>query len=215
MAEQEQSKVQKRQTAYKLCVADILKGELIKDEFSATRVNLNGYEALRVNVIATMVFKSIQGQGFAGAIIDDGTGRISLRAFENADIFQNTEVGDAALIIGKIREFNGEKYLVPEILKKIENPEWVKLRNMELRRSAKTETKNQGSQAVPPSSDVVLDVDVYSLIRKLDSGDGVTVDDVMRSCSNKSQNYVEATISRLLENGDIFEVKPGRLKVLE
>ena len=50
------------------------------------------------------------------------------------------------------------------------------------------------------------------MIKKLDEGDGVLIDDVIKS---SKIGDAEEIINRLLENGDIFEIKPGKLKILE
>ena len=52
----------------------------------------------------------------------------------------------------------------------------------------------------------------YSLIKKLDKGEGVTFEDVIK---NSATSKAETIITKLLENGDVFEIKPGKLKVLE
>ena len=60
--------------------------------------------------------------------------------------------------------------------------------------------------------EVPVNDEIYSLIKSLDNGDGVSVDDVIKSSKDKSAEFI---INKLLESGDIFEIKPGRLKVLE
>jgi len=57
-----------------------------------------------------------------------------------------------------------------------------------------------------------IDGEVYSLIKKLDNGDGASFEDIIKNSKNAK---VETIITRLLENGDVFEIKPGKLKVLE
>ena len=93
-----------------------------------------GLKVSRVNIIAAMIYKS-EDFNYSSAVIDDGTGRIQLRSFENNAYFSKIDVGDIVLIIGKIREFNNEKYIVPEILKRINNAKWVDVRRLELKNS--------------------------------------------------------------------------------
>ena len=213
MPELEQKTFQKRQVAYKIRISHILNGSFVKDNISAGYVRLNGLNVSRINLIAAVVYKPEQPSSYASAIIDDGTGKILLRSFENINLFSKVDVGDIVLVIGKIREYNNEKYILPEILKKIGNSKWMNLREMELKNAKNPEKemiKNESiavEQAVQDNSDVV-----YSIIKKLDNGYGVSVDDVINnsSCSN-----AEEIINKLLENGDIFEIKPGKLKVLE
>lgn len=213
MPELEQKTFQKRQIAYKVRISDILNSDFIKDEISAGYVRLNDASVSRVNLIATVVYKSEQPSNYADAIIDDGTEKILLRSFENASLFSKLDVGDIILVIGKIRKFNDERYVLPEILKKIDDPGWVNLRTMELRnfkiieKDIKNETKPVIKQVVSNTAE-----NIYLLIKKLDNGDGVPIEVVI---NNSNRNNAEELINKLLENGDVFEIKPGRVKVLE
>ena len=197
MSELEQKIFQKRQIAFKVSILDIL----------------NGMNISRVNIVATLIYKS-EDLNYDSAIIDDGGGRILVRGFEKSNIFSNVDVGDVVLVVGKIRDFNNERYIIPEILKKVEDAGWMNVRKLELRKSSvviedKTKDKNGGL-----IEDIKLDnhAEVYDLIKKLDEGDGVLIDDVIKS---SKIGDAEEIINRLLENGDIFEIKPGKLKILE
>src|SRR3989344_4182018 len=121
-----------RQIAYKLRIADILEGQFTKDDISAGYIKLNGINISRVNVISTLVYKQEQAGNYSSAVIDDGTGKISLRSFE-PDAFSKVDVGDILLVVGRIREFNNEKYVIPEITRKLESIEWLNLRRLELK----------------------------------------------------------------------------------
>ncbi len=214
MPELEQKQFQKRQIACKVRISDILNNNLVKDELSAGFIKLNDMNVSRVNIIATVVYKSDQESNYRSAIIDDGTGKILLRSFENADIFSKIDVGDPVIAIGKIREFNNEKYIIPEILKKMNNFEWVNVRKKELednKINADKDIKNDNESPVEEIS-TNINEEIYSLIKKLDNGDGVAIDDVIKNSKN---NDVGEIINNLLGNGDIFEIRPGMIKVLE
>lgn len=202
---------QKRQVAHKVNVSGILNAGFAKDEVSAGYIKLGDVNVSRVNVLATVVHKS-EG-AYANAVVDDGTGKISLRTFDNSGIFSKADVGDFVLIIGRIREFNNEKYIIPEILKKI-NIEWVNVRKLELKNSGLVEenAENKISDVHADEKAAGIDGEVYLLIKRLDSGEGVPVDELIKSSNNTK---AEAIINKLMESGDIFEIKPGRLKVLE
>ena len=201
-----------RQVAYKVRISDILNGSFIKDELSAGYIKLNDANVSRINIIATVVYKAEQ-PSTSNALIDDGTGKILLRSFENSSIFSKVDVGDAVLMIGKIREFNNERYIVPEILKKINNIEWMNVRKLEVKdakvldNKIKNENNNLIEEVVHNSNE-----DIFLLIKKLDKGEGVSVEEIINEYNN---GETEGIINKLLENGDIFEVKPGKLKVLE
>ena len=65
-------------------------------------------------------------------VLDDETDTLRVKAFKNTKIFDNIEVGDLVDVIGKIREYDEEIYLSPEIVRKIENPNFLILRKAEL-----------------------------------------------------------------------------------
>ena len=212
MPELEQKQFQKRQVAYKVKVSDVLGNILLSDDISLGYIKVNGLSVSRVNIIANLVYKSEESSGTSSAIIDDGSGRILLRSFENKGIFSTVDVGDVVLMIGRIREFSKEKYIAPEILKKIDIG-WMIVRKRELERLPNPNLAAENKMD-SPIKEVVANVneEIYLLIKDLDSGDGVSIEEVIKK-SNK--DYAEGIIKSLLENGDIFEVRPGRLKVLE
>lgn len=203
---------QKRDVAYKVWISDILNGILIKEGLSVGYIKLNGINASRVNIIATLVYKIEQAQGYAGAVIDDGTGRLSLRSFENLDVFSKVDVGDAVLVVCRIREFNNEKYASLEILKKIRDARWLNLRKLELEKK-KTANDAVIAQNKPSNENAVgASEEVYMLVKKLDDGNGALVEDVIK---NSGRDDAESIVNGLLVSGDIFEISPGRVKVLE
>lgn len=209
MPELEHKTFQKRQIAYKLNIADLLNNGFVKDGLSAGYLQLKNISVSRVNVIATLVYKSEQDANPIG-IIDDGTGKIMLRAFDNRGILSKTDVGDVILIIGKIREYNNERYLIPEIVKKLDNEGWVNVRKFEVSQSEVTNVSIDTKTPLEVAANNSYE-EIYLLIKNLDRGEGVAIEEIIKSSDKGS----EAIINRLLENGDIFEVRPGKLKVLE
>ncbi len=196
----------KRQVAYKLRVSDILSASFLKDEASAGYIKINDVNVSRVNIIGTVVYKSGQDNN-ASVIIDDGSGKVLLRTFENFYLFSNVDVGDVVIAVGRVREFNNEKYIMPELLKKT-GVDWFNVRKLELEKN-KTDVAEK-EKNLADSAD--MKAELYLLIKNLDAGDGVSVDDVL---SNSKLENAEDMINKLLENGDVFEIRPGRLKVLE
>ncbi len=198
MPEQEQKSFH-RQVACKARVSEVV------------GMRLDESNVLRVNIMATIVHKPDRNENHGDAVIDDGTGRISLRSFENNDYISKIEVGDAALVIGKVREFNNERYIMPEIVKKMDNLGWMGVRNLEL---SKKEEVIDEEKVKPEEVDEGADIhgEVYSTIKSLDSGGGASIEDVIKNCKTSE---AESTINELLKRGNIFEIRPGRVKVLE
>jgi|TARA_B100001964_G_C14239094_1_gene604037 RPA family protein len=211
-------KFQKRQTAYKIRANAILDSKYIKTEgFEPNYLEVDGQEISRINIIGVIVEKSSQySQGILA--IDDGTGKISARVFENNVSLNNLAIGDIVLIIGRPREFSSEKYILIETIKKIDSG-WAKVRKLELKESIV-------NSKPPPNDDIIASNnedsaeevvatnstnEIVKLIKELDKGNGVSVEDI----PSKNIKDIDKIIDMLLKEGDIFEIKPGRLKVLE
>lgn len=205
-----QNAVRKRNVAIKVKVSDIAAGNLVRDGVSSPYVKISGIAASRINIIAVLVYKS-EESGYASAIIDDGSGRVSLRAFEDKNMLSKVDVGDIVLVVGRIREFGSEVYVLPEILKRLADTGWANVRKLELERILSPKKMGAEVEKVHEESSSA-NYRIYSLIKEIDTGEGVSVDDII-----KISGIVEAerALNMLLENGDVFEVKPGKLKVLE
>jgi len=203
---------QKRQTAYKIRIIDILNSEYIKTEgFAPNYLEIGGLEVSRVNVIGVIVNKS-DLNNYKSLTIEDGTGNISARIFENNTLLDVIGVGNIVLITGRPRDFSSEKYILIETIKNI-NPNWTKVRDLELEkittgdnRLPNTEKMDSGEEIVSNSTN-----EIFKLIKDLDKGNGVPIEDL----SARNIKEMDKIIDILLKEGNIFEVKPGKLKVLE
>lgn len=218
-------KPQKRQVAYKVRVNDITKGEYVKEEgeWVPNYVKAGDKKISRVNLMAVVVSKqNLEDTNSQNLLMDDGSGRISVRSFEENHNFDNVNVGDFVLVIGRPREYFNEKYIVSEILKKIENPLWVEVRKLELgSKGGINEIEEEGeiSKPIDSKEEVIeeytgddLNTKIVDLIKEIDTGAGADVQELIKKLN---VDEGEQTITRLLEQGEVFEIKPGRLKILE
>jgi len=208
----------KRNIAYKVRIKDILEGEYVKQEgeWSSNFIRSNDLEIARANIIATIISKDN-----TQAIIDDGSGRITIRSFDKE--ITSAEIGDFALIIGRPRIFDNELYLALEIIKKI-SPDWVELRKIELGQKSQKETSiskvekvdeqiEKKSELVTESEEVIEQtpaLNIYNLIKAKDQGSGVEIQELVDEIPD-----AESLVNSLLKKGEVFEVKPGKVKVLE
>lgn len=206
----------KRLVAQKVSIKDILQGEYIKEGgWDPNYVIVGKKKVSRVNVMAVVLSKDEQKDtNYSSVFLDDGTGNISVRSFEKNENMENLEIGDIVLLIGRLREFGQERYIIPEVIRKIEDRGWVEVRKLELGREKK-ETRSVQEKEEPVEEEVIVDSSsqvIYDLIKKLDKGGGVDFDNVMK---NSKLDNTEELISNLLQEGEIFELKPGKLKILE
>lgn len=213
---------QNRQTAYKLWISDILKGIYSREEgeFGLNYVLVKDKKVARVNLIGTFsdIYRSESG-GYIAALLDDGFGSIRCKNWnEDSKLYENVSIGTIVLVVGKIREQNGEMYIVPEIVRIVE-PIWLKIRNMEL-------TKLYGKpervefEADVKNLEVVEEVvsgndrqKIIGLIDKNGSSDGIDYDALVLK-SKLSEDVARKIIEDLLKDGEIYEPRAGRLKIL-
>ena len=209
-----EQKFQDRQIAYKVRIKDILNSEYIKTEgFAPNYLKVNGQEISRVNIIGVIVQKS-EPDNQKNLIIDDGTGKITARTFENDFLIDSIDIGDIVLLVGKPREFSMERYLLVEIIKKVE-PEWAKVRKLELEKNIEHKEVDEKELKIEDvKEEKIIDENqknkILRIIKESDKGEGVDIEDISSDVDN-----LDGVIDTLLKKGDIFEVKPGKLKVLE
>ena len=127
----------KRMTAIKTNVASITSGRFIKGDgltssFVITRL---GQKISRVRMLVSVIDKFVSNdRTYANVTLDDGTGTIRAKAFQTISLLENLEIGDRIEIIGRLRSYADEIYIVPEIIQKIESNEFLKLRELELKK---------------------------------------------------------------------------------
>jgi RPA family protein len=225
---------QKRQIAVKARIADLLKGRYVKESGWLPNYILTdkGEKVSRINLIAVVVTDPIIDISYRSVLIDDGTGRMSVRDFQENKMFNTIKLGDPVFVIGKPREYNGQVYIFPEIIKNIGDTKWIAVRKLELERKERmlkalpgaTAEEAAGAAAdmdvseenigegTKDTDDTDLSKNVYNLIKSMDSGAGADYEQVI---SKSGCADAEKIISLLLKEGEIFEVSPGKLKVLE
>ncbi len=234
----EEKKVFTRQIAVKTTFSELLEGEYIKEEEQNPNYLLtkSGEKIYRLNALGIILGKEKQGE-IQNFYLDDGTGKIILRSFEVSPQLEALQVGDTILVLGKLRVYNQEKYISPEIIKKID-PLWLKVRSLELKelffdkKEIKVEAEEVPTKEITSADDsseeelmgedeiVVEEVEkaemlpvekIKYLIKEMDQGGGVLIEEII---SKSPLNETELIIEKMLEKGEIFQNLPGRVKVL-
>ncbi len=184
----------KRDIAIKSWIIDIINSEYKKDEDENTSyiISKDGKKISRVNIIGTII--NISDQDLKYFIIDDGTGEITIMPFNNQEIIENLVIGEVITVIGRVREF-GDLYIVPEIIKKIFDKMWIEVRKLEL--GYKIPQKDNKEE-------------ILQLINILDMGDGADYETIVSQLGEDAYGKIK----KLFDSGDIFETKPGKIKVL-
>lgn len=197
----------KRHTAYKLKIGDILGGNPITDGERLKFIETNGKNVARVNLIANIIDKFIQDdeKKFASITLDDASGQIKLKTFgDDIEKLKPFEQGDTVLAIGMVREWNKEVYITPEIIKKKE-PEYLLLR--------KLENDNQKPQQLDKKEVTELKDKLITIIKREEENGGADIKKLIEELGAK-QEVVNQEIKKLLEEGTIYEPRPGKVRYL-
>jgi len=124
--------------AVKTRIVDIVNGKYFsaeKEKMKAAFVVTSfGQKISRVNLIATVIDKFVSEDGnYCSLTLDDGTSLIKSKTFkEDTKILKDYELGDLILLIGKLREYNGEVYINAEATRKVMDANFEILRRFEI-----------------------------------------------------------------------------------
>lgn len=200
-------------TAKKVRVSDIVKGRWVKKEGMEPSFVVTYYdeEVSRARILGTVVAKFVSEDGnFSSVTIDDSTDTIRAKTFKTVKPIDTVEIGDLIDIMGKVREYNGEIYFIPEIIYKLENPNIELLRRLEILKKLKKSGKKKPDKEETNSNvkDKLRD-DILDFIQA--SEDGVSYTDVLEKIK-ASEEDIESIINNLLSEGICYEPTPGKIK---
>lgn len=202
----------KRHIAFKYRIGDLLVGKPIFDGERFSFLELGDKKIMRVNVIGNIVDKyEAEGEKkYIFSTLDDGSGQIKLKAFgDDADRLKNINQGDTVVVIGLLRNFNNETYISPEIVK-VQDPKYLLVRKKELEKNrSETTPAPAEKQEITAIKDKILE-----LIKNAEEGGGIETDQIIMGLRETSPDMINQEIKKLLEEGIIFEPRPGKLRWL-
>ena len=196
----------KRNVAYKLRIGDILKSKPVTNEGKLLFLEFGDKKLLRVNLIANVVDKFINDgeKKYASITVDDASGQIKLKAFgDDIEPLKAISSGDTLQIIGLVREYNSELYIVPEVAKRVD-PKWLLVRKLEI--------QNAKKDAPLPTNASLREI-ILEKIKKADSTGGLDKEQLILD-TEASPEVINTEIKHLLEEGMIYEPRPGILRYL-
>lgn len=196
--------IKKRIPAVKLHIEDIVRGKFVKEEDGRrVFVTLNKRVVSRVRVLGTVVRKfANEDKSYGFLILDDGTETIRVKVWrENVELIEQFEEGDIVDIFGRVREFGEEIYIVPEIIVKIDDPNWEILRELEI--------MNDKLESLKRNGEIISEVTILEVLERLDKGEGVSIEDLARELGNPPKENLQKVLRILMNRGEIYESKPN------
>ncbi len=196
----------KRQIAIKSRIVDLVGGSWIQDGQYGVLETKYGEKINRTRIMATVVNKFVSEDGkYIGLTLDDGTETIRVKLWDNFGLVEKIVEGDIVDLIGKLRVYNEEVYIVPEIVYKIENPNLELLRKLEITKKLR---KLGVTEANPIDESEAIRKKILEVIGS--TKDGVTYNKLMEIKAGKG--VVEKIVDDLLSGGLCYEPTPGVIR---
>ena len=188
-------------TAFKVRIGDLVSGKLAQEENATYLLTKDNRKLVRFRIMATVIDKFVSDDNsYAIITLDDSTETIRAKAFKGeTQKLAELQVGDLVDVVGNAREYDGELYVNPEIVTKIENPNWELLRKLELM-GAEEEEKS-------------LEPIVMEKLSELGSVDGATLKELVKATGSEEKSIIEV-MRNLMMRGDVYEPKKGRFKLV-
>ena len=192
----------------KVRVSDLTSGKWVKNEgMVASYVETKaGLKVSRARLLGTIVKMFMAEDGmFASATLDDGSDTIRAKTFKTVKPLDTLGIGDIVDLIGKVKEWNDEIYLIPEIVRKVE-PNMELLRRLEMLRKGKPAEKAEPEKGEDKEA---LRNEVMKIIESEKEGIGYA--DII-SRVKAPEETLEAVINELLGEGVCYEPSPGKIR---
>lgn len=197
----------KRQIAFKFRIGDLLKGKPVMDGERFSSLELGDKRIVRVNLVANVIDKYV-GEGekkYSNMVIDDASGQIQLRMFgDDVDKFKDFGQGDTIMVVGIVRSYNNDIYLVPEIIIK-KDPRYLLVRKLEVEAEKPVEVDKKEIKAL---RDLIIE-----MIKEGEELGGVETEKIVMNLDAKPE-LINEEIKKLLEDGLAYEPRPGMIRYL-
>ncbi|VVB84027.1 OB-fold nucleic acid binding domain protein [uncultured archaeon] len=201
----------KRNVAYKFRIGDVLLGKPIMDGERFSFLELGDKKIIRVNIIGNITdkYESDGERKYIFFTLDDGSGQIKIKCFsDEVGRFKNISQGQTVLIIGVLRNFNNETYISPEIMKE-QDAKYLLLRKLEIEKVKSRNVQPLAKEQIIAVKDKILDI-----IKGAEKDGGIEMDTIIMDLREVSPDVINQEIKRLLEEGIIFEPRPGKIRWL-
>ncbi|WP_456371611.1 PCI domain-containing protein [Methanocaldococcus sp.] len=197
-----------RYVAYKIYPEEFLKNEVVENSLI-----IEGRKVRRVRILGKVENINV------GEILSFYVDGVNVKYFEDKPVY--IKEGDIVDVIGRPRTFNGDKYLMAEIIK-VRDEKWIKLRDLEIKKTRKyllenAELVDEEDKEEEIEEDIeienldpeIIKEKILSLIEKF----GEITFEELSGMVKLSEEDLEKYLSELIESGEILEPIPGVYKI--
>jgi len=165
----------------------------------------------RVNIIGIVTIPP-QGTQHTSCMMEDGSGSVTIQIYNPPEV----HAGECVCVIGRPFFVENSISISGDIMKPL-NAAWMRVRKEELKHiedmSAIPTQKIQTPAATPTQQKTPPNI--LEIIKVLDAGDGADIEGVLAQLKEKEVTNAEEQLNRLLRDGEVFESRKGKVKVIE
>jgi len=208
MPEQDQFK---RHIAFKFRIGDLLEAKPVMKEERFSWLELGAKKIVRVNIIGNIIdkYESAGETKYLALTLDDGSGQIKLKAFgDDTEKFANVLQGQTVIVIGTLRYWNNELYIQPEIIKE-QDTKYLLIRKLEIEKQKSKNKDPLGKQEIIAIKDRIL-----RAIKNAEEQGGIEKDALIMNLKDISPEIINQEIHKFIEEGIVFEPRPGKVRYL-
>lgn len=207
-----------RQTAYKVWIRDIHCAEKsAESEENAPYLSIGGRQVVRVQVFGSVVNSSIL-PSYGSIMLDDGSGTIRVKAWgEDVKLLEGLLVSDWVFLVCRWAEFEGERYLRLESVRKV-SVDWALCRRLELlhmfgapKKEERVEVSaHEDNQKNTGGASLVVRGEILALLEDI----GEVEEKVILNRLQRSGEEVRSALSELVAEGEVFCPRKGYYSIL-
>lgn len=210
----------KRRSSYeRIRIESVTRSELIKDNEDRWRLfTPSGNNIFRIWIMGIITEKYTGENNYIGLKVEDGSAGIVVKTWDD-DRLDKFRKWDKIEILGQVqiseRDEEIDVFLTPDIFQSISDDNWFLVHRLkiiqQLRRTASIEVKSAtvGGVELGVASIKDLKIKLKEAVKKFDTGEGVTYDQLVKVFSNIDEVQIDEAITELLESGEFFEPKAG------
>jgi len=201
----------KRNIAFKCRINELIIGKPIIEEGKFSFLEIGAKRIIRVNIVGIIVnkYQNDNERKYLFLTIDDGSNQINIKVFgDDVSLYENLTQGTAVLIIGNLRNWNNETYITPEIIRQIDS-KYITIRKLEVEKELKKNPLTIAKDQMIAVKDKIL-----GAIKNSEENGGIEIENLILNFQEISPTIIDQEVKKMLEEGIIFEPRPGKVRYL-
>lgn len=199
--------------ARRMYIADIIVSRRI--ESGNARFENFGEVKIFGTILSKKIYRTEGKVEYGVLLLDDGSGSaIQIKAWgKGTAVFSQFELGDLIDVVGKVKHGKNEDFLVPDIIKRLDDPNWGIVRELEIIEDyLKRGKARTGSAVRSESQELGLKSEITGIIDKNGGSAGVDFTELIKCIKHSNEEEIKKALNELLDQGTICETRPGRYR---